>query len=203
MRLDQMYELTAFQKSGLLNRFTAYICSNNKILLSELTEMSIAGLKDEIRRLLKKVRYANLELYNLETEIIKETEMIECYRRSFVGGDSYDSIGKGYDNGLIENTVENRAIKKLQMEEDQMKRYTKRDLLKKSLVENNKMIYDFIGLIPNDLYSKVVVELYVNDLARSQICEKYNIAYDTVDVANGRGLTSLAQIYKIYLKNIK
>lgn len=203
MRLDLIYAQIATERSSLLYSFTNYLCAKNHLMITTLKEKSIASLKEEIRYLLKSVRYSNIELVNLEMEIERETIMIECFRRSFVSGDGYDSVGKGKDNGLIRNTQEERAIKKIQMEEEQMKRYAKRDMLKKSLDSNNQLILNVVNLIPNELYRKIVVDLYITDLARTQIANKYCVAYDTVGCADGRGLQSLAQIYKLYLENLK
>ena len=197
--LSKEIERIANENAKLVSMVVSNMVMRNHTSIENLEQASVSQLKRELKVLLKSLKRANSDIKQLDYEINRESFNIDNFKRSFVSGENFDSIGAGHNNGLIRNTVEEKAIQVLEMEEEQMKRFAKRASLLKSLDEHNKLIKEFCYIEPNGLYGKVVYEIQVLDKTRTQVADKYCVSYSSLGIYEGRGLSNLASIMRCYL----
>ena len=113
---------------------------------------------------------------------------------TFVGGDSYDNSVIGKNTGLHKNNVELRHLKILELKEKLGDLLIESQLLEQSLYDNNKLILDFIQLIPSENNRLVMEMTYIDCMTNVEIASTLNYSLGVIDMARSRSINTLIDI---------
>ena len=194
MRLEEQYEQIATTNTTLLSRVVVYINDyNNRSFIA-------AGItKVHIRNLLKEIRNSNNQVHQLRKQRARIREDLEDLERAFYSSSTYEGTGEGKNTGGRPNNVELRQIRKSELKEQLGDLLIKTQLIEKSFVDNNKLIRQFIHLLPQKQYIAVLELTYIECMSNVAIASELNYSREFVDKARERGIKSLAEILKKYI----
>lgn len=149
-------------------------------------------IKQFVIQVLQTTRSLNRPSLSLDIAREKIKRRIDDINTSFVVGDSYDGVGGGHNTGLIQNTVEIKHLKKLELEE-------KLQLLIKESIEleaNLDTINEYARCIISTLTSEdlrdTIEVYYIHCKSLEYICQNTGYDYNTINVRKHRAINQIA-----------
>ncbi len=193
MTIKEQYAAIANNHRELLEKVITYACDSLKITREEFLG---ENLKANVKQLLKTLKINNHKAVDLRLERKRVREDLDDIERAFCGSPGGDMVPQGKNTGGKPNKAEEREIERLTLKELLGKLVIENMLLEKSLEEHNKLIVDFINLIPRKNYNQVLKMTYIDCMSNTNIaCEMYYTT-EFVNKARLRGIIDLVQIMK-------
>lgn len=148
--------------------------------------------KKWIREILHEVRRNNERLKDMREERDRKEKDLRFMESSMVSGISYDGIQAGKNTGGKPNNVLERLEQQLIVREEINKQIVDIHLLEKSLLDNNKMLEEWIWTtIENKDYAELMIEKYIKVKRYREMSTFFE--YDYVRKAISLGISILAK----------
>lgn len=195
MALKERYELAASSNIELLDKVIVYITSTNNTSIENI----LLECKYNIKQVLKLISISNKRAITIRRERSKIREDLEDLERAYYQALAYQGIGEGKNTGGKVNNVEIRQIEKIKLKEKLGNLLLESQLLEKSLSDNNKLMKEFINLLPQYQYAQVLELTYFECMSNTAIACELGYSIEFVDKARARGLDGLCQIIKKHL----
>lgn len=188
------------ENKDLLERVVKYICAIKKIDKEQILAQPNVTLKS----LFYYIRKENYDVLDMRKERDKmQEDLYYLERNGGVSAKQTDANVGGHDNGLRENKVLNRLLQIEQMRQDIIKKTVDIRLIEKEKNEKRKMIRDFIYILPQIQYSRILEATYFELMNDSIIADELNYEYESIRHFRLVAIKSLSNILKTYVKGIE
>lgn len=200
---DNKIKIIADNNKVIILKFIKLLCDWFNLTEEKIKNMPKENLKFHIRNALTRVRVDEYKLHQLRLEIEEKGRIIEEFERAYVSGDAYDAIGEGKNTGGHPNNVEIRQIKKIRLKEEQQQRIIEYDEAEKRVKEKHQDIRNFIELLPQAHFIKIMDMTYFRDMSMGQISKQVNYDSDYIKIIRTRALTELFGLVRSVFKKNK
>lgn len=192
MKIQEQYAAIATRNKNLLEKVIKYACATLKMSHEEF----LNDIKCNLKMLLNDLKTSNQRAVKLRLERDKVRKDLEDIERAFCSSLNGDMIATGKNTGGKPNKVADRQVDKFKLKELLGQLVIESLLLEKSLENNNKLIIDFMNIIPRRNYIVVLEMTYVECMSNTRIAGELGFTTDHVDQARKRGIIDLVQILK-------
>lgn len=194
VKIEEIYS----KNKKLMDEIILYVLKTYNISIKVLLEDS----KYYTRQVLKDIRSNNIKVCILRARKDRASKDLDDFNKAFVTGDSYDTTGAGYSKGgLQKNRVEERQIKKQELREKLQGLIYEAMELESSLAKTNKLIEEYINLIPNRDYREAMRLTYIECMADREISSVIFYEQNSIKVMRKRSIDRLTELMTLAAEN--
>lgn len=199
MNLNSKYNIITSNTNNIniLNNIIIYISKLFSINKEELYNKS----KYYIKELLYEVKKNNNEAVILRKQRQRKQDDIKYFESSLVSSQGSDGVNVGKNTGGHKNMYELKLYEIAELKDELEKLVMESLLLEKTLEANNKLIRDFINLIPQRQYIAVLEYTYFEGLKGTEIANELNYSCEYIKQARIRSIAILSELIKKSLKS--
>lgn len=200
MKLDEIYRLIVNENEIVLTKFVGELCARSNITIEQLQGYTHQKLKGSISLFLNRIRSDAYKLIELQEEIKQADIALECFRRAYVGGDSYDGVAAGKNTGGSQTPPDIRPITLLELKEKQMHRITAYERAKEFTKKTSEAIVDMFDILHAPAYPLIMKYTYIDGLTQTQIAHKMNLSVEYIDTSRFRAMSAIVAMVIKHLK---
>lgn len=191
--MEKRYSRAVKNNPKLIQRVIDYLTLSFNITIDDLKANTYRYVKD----MLEKLKTSNKKLLMIRENRKTIEEDLQSLERAYVVADCLEPREVSTTNH--ENNVEKRQLLKIELREQIFNSIVESNLMEKSLNDNNKLIIEFIGIMPRLTSIEVLEMAYIKGMSNSQIANTLFYSDEYVKKARLRGVEDLSGIIKLYL----
>jgi len=195
---DKKIKIIADNNKVIILKFIDLLCKWFNLTEEKIKNIPKEHLKFHIRNALTRVKVDEYKLQQLRLEIEEKGRILEEFKRAYVGGDSFDAFEEGKNTGGKGKAPDIRHIKMLQMKKEQADRIIEYDEIEKKIKEKHSIIREFIELMPQTHFVKIMDMTYFKGNTRSQIARQVSYEPDYIEQVRHRAVNELCHLVKNY-----
>lgn len=200
MKLDEIYRLIVNENEVVLTKFVGELCARSNITIEALQGYTHQKLKGSISLFLNRIRSDAYKLIELQEEIKQADIALECFRRAYVGGDSYDGVAAGKNTGGSQTPPDIRPITLLELKEKQKQRIAELERAKEFTKKTSKSIEDMFDILHVSAYPLIMKYTYIHGKSNLEIAHIMDLSVEYVDNSRFRAMSAIVAMVIKHLK---
>lgn len=193
---ENKIKIIADNNKVIILKFIKILCAWFNLTEEKIKNMNKEHLKFHIKNALTRIRVDEYKLCQLRLEIEEKGRIIEEFDRAYVSGDNYDNVLEGKNTGGSNTPPDIRQIKKIQMKEEQTQRIIEYDEAEKRINEKHQDIKNFIELLPQPHFIKIIEMTYFKNMTKNAIAKQTNYEVYYIDQVRFRSIKILMDLIR-------
>lgn len=129
-----------------------------------------------------------------------QEDLFYLERNGGVSSQSFDGVSGGHDNGQRKNGVETMLLQIQQMRKDITESTVEILLVEKTKSEKQQLVRDFLYILPQVQYARVVEATYFDLMSDDEIAAELYYEYESIRKFRKRAINYLSQIIRTYIE---